>query len=102
MDNLIRPERKIAAQDKLEALKNNMRKALSLLSTTPEGKLVLRYLLHESGYHSALTYETREGVNKDVLLANESKRRLYLALRAYMDTDTVIRIELDKEKEEKK
>jgi len=95
----IRKEAKIAAQEKNKALHDKMKVALSLLSKSSEGQLVLRYIMYEGNFLSPLMYETPEGVNKDVMIANEAKRRLYLSLRAHMDRETIMRIELP-EKEE--
>lgn len=94
-DIVLRKHQRSKADEKLKLLSVKMRESLSVISKTNEGLNVLRFLLHESGFLAPLTFITREGVNKDVLLANESKRTLYLGLRAYMDIETITRIELD-------
>lgn len=95
---LTRREQREQVQQKIETFNKNMKKALSILAKSNEGLLVLRFIMHESAFLDHLTYETPEGVNKDVLIGKEAKRRMYLSLRGYMDRDTVIRIELpDKE-----
>lgn len=96
-DARIRREQRSETERKIDLFQKNMCLALSKLSKTPEGLLALRFILRESSFLANLTYETKEGVNKDVLLANEAKRRMYLSLRAYMDRDTVIRVELPDE-----
>lgn len=94
---LTRREQREKIEQKLETFNTNMKKALSILSKSNEGILVLRFLLHESSFLAPLTYETPEGVNKDVLIGKEAKRRMYLGLRGYMDRDTITRIELPEE-----
>lgn len=89
------------AREKDEALfgklKDNMQKALRETSLSKGGLMILRYLLHESGFLAPLSKETSLGVNKELLIANEAKRMMYLILRSYMDEDTVMRIEFDKQ-----
>lgn len=93
-DALTRKEQREAAKKKVKALGVKMTTSLSLLSQRNEGLQVLRYILHESCFLAPLTYETAEGVNRDVMIINEAKRRMYLALRAHMDRATVLRVEL--------
>jgi hypothetical protein len=93
-DYMLRREQKESSFDKVKALGKNMGVALSNLSKTNEGKLVLRYILRESCFLAPLMPETPEGVNKDIMVASEAKRRLYLALRAHMDRETIMRVEL--------
>ena len=90
-----RREQKAEQNEKVKLLDSNMKSALATLARTKEGILVLRHLLHESGFLRQLTYETTVGVNKDVLLAAEAKRCMYLGLRAYMDMSTVMLVEFD-------
>ena len=97
----IRKETKSDGQKKIEELGIKMKTALSILSKSTEGQLILRYIMHECRFLSPLMYETPEGVNKDVMIASEAKRRLYLSLRAHMDRATIMRVELP-EKEETK
>jgi len=94
---LTRREQRDKEEQKLETFNKNMKKALSILAKSNEGVLVLRFLMYESSFLSPLTYETPEGVNKDVLIGKEAKRRMYLTLRGYMDRDTITRIELPAE-----
>ena len=91
---LTRKEKDLKNADKLKALGRNMKRALSKLSQGKEGLIVLRYWFHDSGFTRGLTYETPEGVNTDLLLSNEAKRRQYLELRKFMDRETIIRVEL--------
>lgn len=97
-DHLTRKEQKLMADKKIEAFGKKMTTALNILSKTNEGCLILRYLLHECRFTSPLMFETVEGVNKDVMIANEAKRGLYLSLRSYMDRETVLRVELPENK----
>lgn len=99
-EKLTRKEQKTENDKKTEALSNKMRESLAEISKSSAGINVLRYLLHESRFLAPLTYETALGVNTEVLLSNEAKRRMYLGLRAYMDVDTVKRVELDGIKQE--
>ena len=91
---LTRKEKREQGDQKLESFNKNMKKALSILSKSNEGVLVLRFLMYESSFLAPLTYETPEGINKDVLIGKEAKRRMYLSLRGYMDRETITRIEL--------
>lgn len=99
---LIRKEIKALEAGKIKAMASKMSASLSEISRSDAGINVLRFLLHESGFLAPLTYVTPEGVNKDVLLANEAKRTMYLGLRAFMDVDTITRVELDGIDEKKK
>lgn len=90
----IRKEQTLAANEKYEKFKTRMRTVLSNVSQTNEGCMLLRFLMHECCFTSPLTHETIEGVNRDVLIGNEAKRRLYLSLRAYMDRGTILRVEV--------
>ena len=92
--SLLRKEQRQDAEKKVEAFKTKMATALRILSSTNEGCMLLRFLMHECCFNAPLMYETPEGVNKDVMIANEAKRRLYLSLRSYMDRGTVLRVEL--------
>lgn len=93
-DSELRKEQRETAEAKIAALHSNMRAALSALSKTNEGQLVLRYILREAHFLAPLTNETLSGVNRDLLLINEAKRQIYLALRAHMDRETILRVEL--------
>lgn len=93
-DFQIRKEQRENAEKKVELLGKNMKTALATLSKSNEGQLVLRYVMYECNFLSPLTRETAEGINKDVMIGNEAKRRLYLSLRQYMDRGTIMRIEI--------
>ena len=93
-EGILRREKKQAGEDKMKAFKTNMTTALRNISQTNDGVLFLRFLMHASCFTSPLMYETPEGVNKDVMLANEAKRGLYLSIRSYMDRGTILRVEL--------
>jgi hypothetical protein len=99
-DYQTRQEQKEAASKKVELFQTKMKTAVSILSKTPEGCLLLRFLMHECCFTSPLMYETPEGVNTDVMIGNETKRRLYLSLRSYMDRETIMRVELPETKGE--
>jgi len=94
MDNLTRKEGRENANKKVEDFKKNMKVSLSAMAKTNAGLMVLRFLMYESCFLSPLMYETPEGVNTDVMIANEAKRRQYLTLRGYMDRETIVRVEL--------
>lgn len=101
-EGLLRSEAKAKEDAKLEVFGKKMRKALSILSKSEEGILLLRFLMHEGHMFNALTYVTVEKINTDVLIENEGKRKMYLNLRKYMDRDTVMRVELPAVEEPKK
>jgi len=86
-------------QQAIAQMRDNMRKALAETANTKGGLMVLRYFLHESGFLAPLAKETQEGVNKDLLLANEAKRLMYLILRSYMDEQTILKVEFDEKTE---
>ncbi len=90
---LTRKEQKQHNKKKVEQFGKNMKVALHKLSSSKEGLLLLRYLLHESCFLAPLTYETAEGVNIDVMLNNEAQRRMYLGLRVHMNRETILRVE---------
>jgi len=90
-----RKEQQLEEDMKFAAVKDNMTKALREASLSKGGLMVLRYLLHESGFLAPLTKETSLGLNKDLLVSNESKRMMYLILRSYMDEKTIMRIEFN-------
>jgi len=90
----IRGERRKEAKDRVKKFRENMTTGLAAISQSNEGLQLLRFLMYESHFLSPLTHETPEGVNKDVLLMAEAKRRTYLELRKYMDRETVMRVEI--------
>lgn len=83
MEGNIRKENKVTGESRLEAFGRNMRAALSLVSKTKEGRFLLIFIMQESGFLSSLK------MNGD-----EAKRESYLVLRSYMDRETIMRIEL--------
>jgi hypothetical protein len=93
-DIQLRREQKESAEEKVKKLGQNMKTALSVLSRSNEGQLILRYIMYECNFLAPLTRETVEGINKDILVGNEAKRRLYLSLRQHMDRETIMRIEI--------
>ena len=95
----LRGEQKTKADKTVEALGVKMRTALSNMSNTPDGLLLLRYLMYECRFLSPLMFETPEGVNTDVMIASEAKRGLYLSLRKFMDRGTLMRVELPEEQQ---
>ena len=90
-----RREQEEAKGKLMQAMTSKMRTSLSNISQSSEGLNVLRFLLHECRFLAPLTYETPEGLNKDILVLCEAKRQVYLGLRGYMDVDTIKRVELD-------
>jgi len=99
-ESLIRKEKIATDEKKINALGIRMKASLSEMSQSQAGVNVLRYILYESRFLAPLTYETREGMNTDVLLQNEAKRMMYLSLRAHMDMDTIKRVEMEDKKQE--
>ena len=99
MEPLIRKEQKIGAQ-KLELFATKMKESLAETAKSKAGVNVLRFLLHESRFLQPLAHETSIGINTDLLIESEAKRRLYLTLRSYMDADTIKRVEFEEEQEE--
>jgi len=95
-----RKEDRELQKQKLKKLKVNMERSLSELSKTNGGLQVLRLILHESGFLAPLTHETALGVNKDLMMCNEAKRGMYLALRKHMDRETILRVELPENQNE--
>ena len=93
-DYQTRQEQKLANAKKLELFQKNATTSLNVLSKTNAGIWLLRFLMHECCFTSPLMYETPEGVNTEVMIGNETKRRLYLSLRSYMDRETILRVEL--------
>jgi hypothetical protein len=96
----LRKEQRQKQQEIVQKAHANMKKALAETSKTKGGLMVLRYFLHESGFLAPLCKETAEGVNTDLLIANEAKRLMYLILRSHMDEDTVLRVEFDQKEKE--
>lgn len=90
----LRREQREKAEEKIKKLGQNMKTALSILSKSNEGQLILRYIMYECNFLAPLTRETAEGINKDLMMGNEAKRRLYLSLRQHMDRETIMRIEI--------
>ena len=90
-----RKDQTIEDKLKYQNFTNKMKAALSDMAKNAAGVQVLRYILHESCFLAPLTYETAEGMNKDILLQRESKRMMYLSLRVHMDNETIRRIEMD-------
>lgn len=77
-----------------QAFANKMKAALSDTSKNEAGLQILRFFLHESCFLAPLTCETADGLNKDILLQREAKRMTYLSLRAHMDNETIMRVEM--------
>lgn len=81
--------------------RQKMQDSLLQVARTKGGLHLLRYLAHECGFASSLGGVNTQGVDKDIITWNASRRQVYLDLRQFMTADVINLVELDQNKEDK-
>lgn len=90
---MLRGERRKEQNDQFnevqKKVRQNLTRAFSNVARSKDGLQVLRYLMHECGYHSRLGGVTEKGCDEKVLLWNASRRDVYLDIRRFMTPETI-------------
>lgn len=93
----LRKDKKIREREesakRLEKFKAKMQSSLIEMSKTKGGINILRYLMHESGYHQRNIAITEKGICEKTLIWNDARREFYLDVRQFMTTDVIRLVE---------
>ena len=83
------------SREKVRKAKEKMISSVSQVASIKGGVNLLRYLMHESGYHKRNAAVTEKGICEKTLLWNDSRRTFYLDIRQFMTPEVINLVEND-------
>jgi hypothetical protein len=69
--------------------------AINRVFTTVDGKVLGKWLLEQCGFFQSNIVVTNGDISLSLTMYNEARRNIYLELRKFFDSDTLIKLEIE-------
>lgn len=83
--------------EKKESERKKEQEAINRIFTTADGKLLGKWLIKQCGFFDPSTLVTNGEISSSFTIYNEARRGIYLELRKFFNSDTLINLEINKE-----